>query len=86
MKNGTVYQLRAGHAFEGSHYARHPYHPRSLVRILKWRLDFFKKTPEELLAPPPADTRLESDDLLNPASATESREPAAHGPDDGHGH
>ena len=86
MKNGAVYELKAGREFEGSHYARHPYHPRSLVRILKWRVDFFKKTPEQLLAPPPADVQLESESFLNPSTATETQEPAAHGPGDGHGH
>jgi hypothetical protein len=77
MKDGTVRELLAGHDLDGMHFARHPFVKRSIIRIAAWRVNFFKKTPEQLLTPPPADS------IVN---APEMPDVQMHSPDDGHGH
>jgi hypothetical protein len=77
MKNGEVRALQVGPVLDGVHFARHPAAPRYVVGIAAWRLNFFKKTPEQLLAPPPPDTIIEDGEMSDIQQ---------HSPDDGHGH
>jgi hypothetical protein len=76
MKSGAVYELIAGREIDGQHYAKNPAMRNGVIKIARWRLDFFKRTPGELLIPPPPDV---------PNEVPEAVE-TVHGPDDGHGH
>lgn len=59
MNDGAVHLFEAGPAIDDHHYARHPGAPRTYIKIRKWRVDFFKKTVDELLAPPPPEADIE---------------------------
>jgi hypothetical protein len=52
LRDGTVHRFEAGAAMDEHHYARHPRVPEVITQIRQWRVDFFKKTLEELLEPP----------------------------------
>jgi hypothetical protein len=56
LQNGSIYTLMAGRAFDGNYYAKHPGLPGAVVKIAAWRLNFFRKTPDQLLLPPPPDS------------------------------
>lgn len=58
LLNGKTFALKAGSMAGGFHYVQHPRH-KSVVKVSKWRFDFFKKTVAELLAPPPPESALQ---------------------------
>jgi hypothetical protein len=51
LKDGTLHELKAGKAFGGFAYAKHPAR-EDLIKLSSWRFDAFKKKPFELLDAP----------------------------------
>ncbi len=71
MKDGTVHLFEAGPAIDGHHYARHPGARNTFIKVRQWRVDFFKKTVDDVLTEPPPEDDGDDDgfvDLPEPGS------------------
>jgi hypothetical protein len=50
MKDGRKFEVRSGGLFDGFQYVPHPEH-KNLVRVARWRFDFFRKKVADILNP-----------------------------------